>query len=231
MARFVLVPGAGGASAYWGPVVDELRRRGHEAVAVDLPGADPDSGLPEYAERTRAALGVGPASVLVAASLGGFTAATLVDSALVGALVFVNAMIPRPGETAGEWWAATGSEAARVVAARTAGYGTEFDDETYFAHDVPRTVWESLDPAHALEVDTIFGQSCEFAGWPAALPITVLVGRDDRLFPAEFQRRVARERLGVDVSVIPGGHLMALANPLGVTAALERIGVSVARPG
>jgi pimeloyl-ACP methyl ester carboxylesterase len=40
-----------------------------------------------------------------------------------------------------------------------------------------------------------------------------LAGGDDRLFPAEFQQRVARERLGIELDVIPGGHLVALANP------------------
>jgi pimeloyl-ACP methyl ester carboxylesterase len=42
----------------------------------------------------------------------------------------------------------------------------------------------------------------------------VLAGRDDRFFPLEFQRRVARERLGLDVEVVPGGHLAALARPV-----------------
>jgi hypothetical protein len=36
------------------------------------------------------------------------------------------------------------------------------------------------------------------------------------LFPVEFQRRVVHERLGIDahdVTVLPGGHLMALSRP------------------
>jgi len=32
-------------------------------------------------------------------------------------------------------------------------------------------------------------------------------------FPAEFQRRVARERLGLSVDEMPGGHLVALSQP------------------
>jgi len=36
---------------------------------------------------------------------------------------------------------------------------------------------------------------------------------DDRFFPADFQRRVAKDRLGVDADLRPGGHLIALANP------------------
>ena len=39
------------------------------------------------------------------------------------------------------------------------------------------------------------------------------VGADDRFFPADFQRRVARERIGVEADVLPGGHLIALAQP------------------
>jgi len=40
MSTFVLIPGAGGAAWYWHRVLPELRARGHEAFAVDLPGAD-----------------------------------------------------------------------------------------------------------------------------------------------------------------------------------------------
>jgi pimeloyl-ACP methyl ester carboxylesterase len=48
--------------------------------------------------------------------------------------------------------------------------------------------------------------------WPD-VPTRVLVGRDDRLFPADFQRRVARERLGIEADEIGGGHLLALSQP------------------
>ena len=48
----------------------------------------------------------------------------------------------------------------------------------------------------------------------------VLIGRDDRLFPAEFQRRVDEDRLGLDADEIPGGHLVALSNPSGLAALL-----------
>ena len=45
------------------------------------------------------------------------------------------------------------------------------------------------------------------------MPTTVLAGREDRLFPYEFQVRVARERLGLAVEPLPGGHLVALSQP------------------
>ncbi len=53
------------------------------------------------------------------------------------------------------------------------------------------------------------------------MPTTVLAAREDRLFPFEFQARVARERLGTDVVPVPGGHLAALSQPEAISAAIR----------
>jgi pimeloyl-ACP methyl ester carboxylesterase len=54
---YVLIPGAGGSAWYWHRLVPELRRRGHDAVAVDLPAADDSAGLWEYADTLVNAVG------------------------------------------------------------------------------------------------------------------------------------------------------------------------------
>ena len=74
MSTFVLIPGAGGAASFWSRVVPLLEARGHEAIAVDLPGDDESAGLPEYAGLVTAAIGSRRDVVLVAQSMGGFTA-------------------------------------------------------------------------------------------------------------------------------------------------------------
>src|SRR5262245_35983821 len=107
MACFALVPGAGGVSWYWHRVVPLLEAAKHETIAVDLPGDDARAGLSVYADRVVEAIGTREV-ILVAQSLGGFTAALVCAQARVRMLVLVNAMIPVPGETAGEWWANTG---------------------------------------------------------------------------------------------------------------------------
>jgi hypothetical protein len=48
-----------------------------------------------------------------------------------------------------------------------------------------------------------------------------VAGRDDRFFPLDFQQRVARDRLGLTVDILPGGHLIALSQPLPLAAQLE----------
>ncbi|MFJ9917098.1 alpha/beta fold hydrolase [Actinacidiphila glaucinigra] len=216
---FVLVPGAGGGTWFWHLLVPELRRRGHAAVAVDLPTGDDRAGLREYADAVVAAAGDRAPLVLVAQSMAGFSAPLacerLGDRLVL--LVLVNAMVPAPGETAGEWWAATGQPEARRALDLAEGRPVdgEFDPLVTFFHDLPGHVAEEALAQGNPQSDTPFGQPFPLPAWPD-VPTRVVVGRDDRLFPAAFQRRVARERLGVEADVLPGGHLVALANPEGL---------------
>jgi pimeloyl-ACP methyl ester carboxylesterase len=72
-----------------------LEGAGHEAIAVDLPGDDEQAGLSAYADRVLEAIGRRQV-VLVAQSLGAFTAPLVCARVRVRMLVFVNAMIPFP---------------------------------------------------------------------------------------------------------------------------------------
>lgn len=219
VTTYALVPGAGGAAWYWHQVVPLIEQAGHEAVAVDLPGDDPAEGLPEYAARVVAAVAGRDDVVLVGQSMGGFTLPLVAAQRPVTAIVLLNAMVPLPGETAGEWWDAVGSEAARVQAARECGYPEEVDLETYFLHDVDPAVAASGEAHQRPEVDRAFDTPCDFESWPD-VPVHAVAGEDDRFFPVALQRRVARERLGVDLDLVPGGHLAALSRPRELTAYL-----------
>ena len=212
MSTFVLVPGAGGAGWYFSRLVPLLELAGHEAIAIDLPGDDGRAGLREYADIVQVAIGERTNVVLVAQSLGGFTAAVLAQRVALEAIVLVNAMIPNPGETAAAWWGNTDSMAARIETAKLNGYSPEFDLETYFLHDVDPGVAALGQPYQRTETDTVFDAPCAFTTWPE-VPIHVVAGTDDRFFPVEFQQRVARQRLGIEADVLPGGHLLALSQP------------------
>lgn len=219
MTSFVLIPGAGGSAWYWHRVVPLLREAGHEAIAVDLPGDDETAGLPEYAGLVTSAIGGRDNVVLVAQSLGGFTAPLAAARSSVRALVFVNAMIPVPGETPGAWWGNTGWEQARIDAALTGGYSPVFDLDTYFLHDVPPEVAEAGLSYQRPEADVVFGSVCDFGEWPA-VPLRAVAGTGDRFFPAGFQQKLAADRLGVTADQLPGGHLIALADPAGLAGYL-----------
>ena len=213
---FLLIPGAGGEAWYWHRVEAELEQRGHDVVAVDLPAADDDAGWAEYVDAVVAAAHDADDIVLVAQSMGGFTGPLVCDRLPVRLLVLLNAMIPVPGETGGAWWENTGQSKAYAELATAQGrvVGEEFDTMVDFFHDVPDDVItaaiERGDPDQSM---TPFTQPWPADRWPD-VPTRVLAGRDDRLFPLEFQRRVARERLGLPTDEIPGGHLVALSRPV-----------------
>jgi pimeloyl-ACP methyl ester carboxylesterase len=71
------------------------------------------------------------------------------------------------------------------------------------------------------------GEASPLEAWPD-VPTRVLLCRDDRLFPAGFIRRVARERLGITPDEIDGGHTPALSRPKELA---ERLQAYVAHDG
>ena len=214
---FILVPGAGGDPWYWHLLVRKLEARGHEAVPVALPAADENAGLRDYTDAVLKAIANRDRRhlVLVAQSLGGFTAPLVCERVPVRALVLVNAMIPRSGERPGEWFVNTHqNEAKREQNVRDGRKAdAPFQPLVDFFHDVPQSVtdeaWARGEPKQS---DSVFASLCTFKTWPA-VPIRVLVGSEDRLFPAAFQQRIARERLGLEAEQLPGGHLVALSQP------------------
>src|SRR3954454_11874039 len=98
MATYVLIPGAGSDSWYWHLVAPRLRELGHTVITPDLPCDDDTAGLEQYADAVVAAIGDHRDLILVAQSLGGFTAPLVADRLPTDLIVLVAAMTPAPGE-------------------------------------------------------------------------------------------------------------------------------------
>jgi pimeloyl-ACP methyl ester carboxylesterase len=209
VSTYALIHGAGGDSWYWHLVVPRLEDLGHEVVAVDLPCDDDTAGLDEYARTVVGAVGAHRGVIVVAQSLGAFTAPLVCDRLPVSLLVLVAGMVPAPGETAREWWTNTGHE-----------FPEPFDPAVVFTHDVPAAVTSEWVMHLRAQSDRPFADPWPLDAWPP-VPTHFLSCRDDRFFPAEFQRRVVRARLGFDPDEMPGGHLPALAQPDELVRRLE----------
>jgi len=210
----VLIPGAGSTPWYWHRVVPLLEAAGHGTVAVDLPCDDDRAGFAEYADTVVAAVGDRPDLILVAQSMGAFTAPLVCARVPVRLMVLVAPMTPSPGESAGDWWANTGQgEAMREQAERDGIDPADLDDvAVLFLHDVPPDLAAESAREVRRQSGTPFEQPWPLAAWPD-VPTRFLLCRQDRLFPAPFQRRLARERLGLVPDEIDGGHLPALSRP------------------
>ena len=66
--------------------------------------------------------------------------------------------------------------------------------------------------------------------WPE-VPTRVVSGARDRLFPRDFQHRVARERLGLVPDDVDAGHVVALSRPAELADLLDRYAVEVLSAG
>lgn len=198
MATFALIHGGGGSAWDWHLVAPLLSDHGHEAVAVDLPNEDESAGWPEYVDTVVGALGGQRDIVVVGHSLGGFTAPLVCARLPVDLMVLVAAMIPAPGELFSDWWANAGHEES--------GY----DD--LFYHDVPPDLAAEAQRRERGEDALALQQPWPLEAWPDT-PTRYLLCRDDRMFPAAWARRHARERLGIEADEVDGGHYVPLARP------------------
>lgn len=99
MAAFALIHGGGDVGWYWHLAEAELRERGHEVVAPDLPRDDDSADLRDYADTVVDAIGDRGDLVVVGQSYGGFTAPLVADRLQPQALVLVAGMIRLPGGT------------------------------------------------------------------------------------------------------------------------------------
>lgn len=213
MATFALIHGAGDVGWYWHLTAAELRRRGHEVVAPDLPCDDDTAGIREYVDTVVDAIGDRRDLVVVGQSFGGFTAPLVADRLPVDLLVLVTGMIPAPGERPADWVANTGySHAVEEQARRDGGRTGNADPFVAFYHDVPRALAEEALSKGRAQSDTPGQLPWPAECWPD-VPTRFVLCTEDRFFPADFMRRVVSERLAIAPDEIAAGHCVALSRP------------------
>ena len=155
-----------------------------------------------------------PDLVIVGQSYGAFTATFAASQLPARLLVLLAGMIPAPGESPGQWWASTGYRQAAEQRARLDGGKTGHDDPlvSYYNGVPPALAAEALRRGGRGESAVVYDTPWPLDTWPD-VPTKVIVCKDDQFFPADFLRRVARERLGAVPDEVPGCHCAALSNP------------------
>lgn len=210
MSTFALIHGGGGSGWEFHLLEAELQALGHRTVAPDLPADDDSATLFDHADTVIAAIeesGDSDDVIVVAHSFGGFTGPLVAERRPVTGLVLVAAMVPSPGESPEDWWTTSGwAEAERDRA---------FDEDTMaqYYHDVPESLARQVvarERAHPAW--TAYIQSWPLARWPS-VPTKFVLGTQDRLFPADFMRRIVLDRLGVTSDELATGHCPHLAQP------------------
>jgi pimeloyl-ACP methyl ester carboxylesterase len=217
---FVLIPGAGADPRVYGATIAALRELGHDGIAPPLPLDDADARPSDHAAAIVAALPRPRPKplVVVGQSLGAYAAAIAAAELGPQRLILLAPMIPKLGEAAGDWWEDTGHAEAIAPLTERLGPPSDWDDAAMaevFYHDVDAATLESMAEFEGVPGTGLFAEPLQVGQWPF-VPTTVLLPREDRLFPLDFQRRLVRERLDapfVEVAEMEGGHLPMLSRP------------------
>jgi pimeloyl-ACP methyl ester carboxylesterase len=218
MAAYALIHGAGDVGWYWHLVEAELRTRGHDTVAPDLPVEDDTAGLAEYATTVVEATRNRRDAIVVAQSFGGYVAPIAAERMGARQIVLVAGMIPSPGETAEEMFADTAWAPEKLE---------DSSERAIFYHDVPQELADEALRRGRRQSDTPGREPWPLEAWPD-IETRFILGRNDRFFPARWLRPVVRERLGIGPEEIDSGHCPALGRPQELAGLLDRYATDTA---
>jgi len=210
--------------------VPELESRGHEARAIDLPSDDPALGCADYAAVVAAATAdAGDGLVVVGHSLAGLTIPLVAAARPVALLVYLCALLPRPGRSLVEQLR---EEPEIFAPGFPAAVGRDEAGRSYWTD--PAAAIDAFYPDGAPEDAAAAAARMRPQGRPPSIepfplealpdvPCASVLARQDRCVTPDWSRRAARERLGVEAVELPGGHSPFLTRPAELADLLARL--------
>lgn len=225
MTGYCLIHGSGQGPAGWKLLADELQRRGHKVLTPAFEIGRTDQGLVWHAETIVKALdrsGLNSADVIcVAHSASGMYLPLIAERWRPRRMIFLAAVVPRPGMSVIQQherdptmfnpaWAKQNPRDEKVAI-------------EFVYHDCPpdRLAW-ALSTRVYFYARRALEEPCPLRVWPD-VPSTYIMCADDRTITPAWQRKAARELLGVEPIELPGGHCPHVSRPEMLADVLERI--------
>lgn len=225
MMTFCLIHSSGQGPEGWKLLVQELERRGHRALTPALDVSRTDEGLVYHAQTLVEALersGLLSGDIIcVAHSASGMYLPLVAERWPPRRMVFLAAIIPRPGLSVMDQLRADSS----MLNPAWLGKNPMEDDVAleFVFHDCPS---ERLDWALSTRVlfyaKRAMEEPCPLSSWPS-VPASYIVCAEDRTITPVWQRKAAREWLGVEPIELPCGHCPNVSQPEVLADVLERI--------
>jgi pimeloyl-ACP methyl ester carboxylesterase len=216
---FCLVNGSTQNALCWKLLVPEIEKHGHQTITPSLPVDEPSASGIMYAEVIAQALeDAGDDVVLVGHSASGMFIPLVPSLRPVRRLVYLAALIPKPGASIREQLAADPEMLnPEWVATCRAGKDPSTNDEVaikFLFHDCqPEAMKLGLTTRLGMYAEGAITEVFPLEALPE-VPSSYIVCTDDRTISPDWSRRTARERLRVEAIELPGGHSPYLSRPL-----------------
>ena len=226
MANFILVHGSGENASCWARVGDWLAGRGHGVVAPDLPKSAPEWGLADYAGEIAGAI-VEPGSVVVAHSFSGVLLPLVAELRECARLVFLAAVVPEPGKSVREQFAADpGMFSPAWIAAGARWFHRAQQEQIareFLLHDCDEeTLPWALSTVDLFDTRHLITEPSPLSAWPQ-VPSASIVATGDRTLTADWGRRITRRVLGKEAIEIEAGHCPHVTRAGDTARLLERL--------
>jgi len=225
MTAYCLIHGSGQGPDGWRLLAHELQRRGHRVLTPAFQVSRAEEGAAWHAQTIVNALdrsGMNPADVVcVAHSASGMYLPLIAERWSPRRMVFLAAVVPRPGVSIIEQYRADPSMFNPAWVGQNPLEDRVALDFVY--HDCPpdRLDW-ALSTRLVFYAKRAMNEPCSLRSWPA-VPSTYVVCSDDRTITPAWQRKAARELLGVEPIELPGGHCPHVSRPDALADLLERV--------
>ena len=206
--NYCLIHGSGQGPDGWKLLAHELEQRGHSVLTPAFQISRTDQGLAWHAETIVNALdrsGMKPVDVVcVAHSASGMYLPLIAERYSPGQMVFLAAVVPRPGVSFVAQFRSDPSMFNPAWVGQNPRDGKVALDFVF--HDCPpdRLDW-AMSTRLMFYAKRAVEEPCPLRLWPS-VPSAYIVCADDRTIAPAWQRKAARELLGVEPVELPGGH-------------------------
>lgn len=224
MTIFCLIHSSGQGPGGWRLLTEELAARGHDTITPAFHVSETDKGAEWHAqalvEELRQTEHRPSDVVCVAHSAGGMFLPVLASIWPPRQMIFLAALVPRPGISIIDQLQGDPSMVNPAWAGKDPmkdGVALEF---LYHDCQPDRIEW-ALSTRVDFYAKRAMEEPCPLVAWPS-IPSAYIVCRDDRTISPHWQRVAAREWLGVEPLELPGGHCPNVSRPDALAAILEK---------
>ena len=219
--RFLLVHGTTQSPDGWRLLIDELGTLGHSAVTIDLARFGDRMSVTEYGDAVAEELSGAKVDVVVGHSGAGVMLPAIASATDATTQVYLAALVPNGTRSLMD---ELNDDLTQIFNAEWIGVDPTADHDAarrFLFHDCSPGVAEwALATLRLFVPASVCSEQIQLA---PTIPAMSVVPESDRTLRPEWMIAASRERLGIEPSIVPGGHCPHVSRPREVATILASL--------